>query len=72
MALLLTIEEDGDDVIVRKIPRNGREEQEPALRLANVPGHYVTGMRLEMNEGAKMLSVHVLLAAKLLVSPGGA
>ena len=37
MAVLLILEEYDDNVIVRKIPRIGREELEPVQRLANVP-----------------------------------
>lgn len=71
MALMLILEEYDDNIIVRKIPRIGQEEQEPCMRIANVPGHYVTGMRIEMNEEAKMMSIHVLMAPKILVAPGG-
>ncbi len=70
MSLMLIVEEYDDNVVVRKIPRIGREEQEPCMRLANVPGHYVTGMQLEMNEAAKELTIKVMFSPKLIV--GGA
>ena len=70
MAVLLILEEYDDNVIVRKIPRIGREELEPVQRLANVPGHYVSGCQMEMNEEAKMLTIKVMFAPKLIIVAG--
>lgn len=70
MAVLLVVEEDGDGVTVRKIPRPGQESQEPVKLVGNAPGCYVSGARFEANEAARMLSIHLLLAPRLIVPAG--